>query len=101
MEFTPALEFTFSSQQKVSHTRLFLQLNKQRLNSRNRCQAASIIIEDLNLQTKFHPSFRKLSKLFHTVFLKLELNLKFTKNLNPLHFIGSLFEFEDICDMIL
>ena len=29
-------------------------LNKQRLNSRNRCQAASIIIEDLNLQKKFH-----------------------------------------------
>ena len=28
--------------------------NKQRLNSRNRCQAASIIIEDLNLQKKFH-----------------------------------------------
>jgi len=31
-----------------------LLLNKQRLNSRNRCQAASIIIEDLNLQKKFH-----------------------------------------------
>ena len=29
-------------------------LNKQRLNSRNRCQDASIIIEDLNLQKKFH-----------------------------------------------
>lgn len=29
-------------------------LNKQRLNSRNCCQAASIIIEDLNLQKKFH-----------------------------------------------
>ena len=36
------------------HTSLFLLLNKQRLNSRNRCQAASIIIEDLNLQKKFH-----------------------------------------------
>ena len=38
-------------------------LNKQRLNSRNRCQAASIIIEDLNLQKKFHtvlPSGRRL-----------------------------------------
>lgn len=28
--------------------------NKQRINSRNRYQAASIIIENLNLQKKFH-----------------------------------------------
>lgn len=34
-------------------------LNKQRLNSRNRCQAASIIIEDLNLQKKFHTVHKK------------------------------------------
>jgi hypothetical protein len=33
-----------------------LLLNKQRLNSRNRCQAASIIIEDLNYKKNFTPS---------------------------------------------
>ena len=41
----------YSTSKPVS---LFLLLNKQRLNSRNRCQAATIIIEDLNLQKKFH-----------------------------------------------
>nr|DAR22494.1 MAG TPA: hypothetical protein [Caudoviricetes sp.] len=43
-------------------------LNKQRLNSRNRCQAASIIIEDLNLQKKFHTVDKTDRDILHSKF---------------------------------
>ena len=59
------------------HTIVILLLNRQRLNSRNHCQAASIIIEELNLQKKFH-IVKKSSGLTVLVFFYQGITAPFT-----------------------
>ena len=58
-------------------------LNKQRLNSRNLYQAASIIIENLNLQKKFHTGLLyNYCELITTHVIKQMKNNDKTKQVN-------------------